>query len=317
MGSAAIPILAASTTTLLLYIALLSHHSSHPFTPAHADESPSSVNNDSTSTNSNLVTSFDQFPFDENNHLSSHILAYPNTEPCKSFIESQLAQQTELYLHLPLAVDGDVASALFPDSPGSSSTDADADTPGSIQECPLVCLDRGIDAHLLPYPMPQKYYSPKSNDEHRSDISSSLSTFLGSHSCGKVEIAVINYTPSTLDFYWVNPTGEEVYLYPLERKEFNTKFIHTFLTHRFRAKNPENGEIVFDQVVEFAGTFGIGNHVNPHRERDIRQQVKNTMDGEWRKKQMVKRTFSKLGFDKGRLPNDLYGSMRSFYYNNR
>lgn len=46
-----------------------------------------------------------------------------------------------------------------------------------------------------------------------------------------------------------------------------------------------------DEVVEFTGSFGVGNHVNPHRNRDIREQVKRTMDGEWMKKSMVKRTF--------------------------
>jgi hypothetical protein len=41
------------------------------------------------------------------------------------------------------------------------------------------------------------------------------------------------------------------------------------------------------------------------------------MDGEWMKHLNVRRTFSALGFAKGRLPNDIFGSMRSFYYNNR
>jgi hypothetical protein len=296
MGSAAMPILAASSTTLLLSIALLSHHSIHPFAPVRAADD-----------NSNVVTSFAQFPHDENNHLASHILAYPAAEPCKSLIEAQLATQSELYMHHPFAVDGDVASALFPDYKPSSPA-------STLTDCPLVCLDRGIDAHLVPHPMPQKYFNPNSNEESHH----SLHDFISSNSCGKVEIAVINYTPHLLDFYWVDTNNnKEVYLYQLERKEANTRFIHTFLSHRFIAKHPDTAEILMDITVEFAGTFGIGNHENPKRQRDVREQVRSTMDGEWTKKQMVKRTFSKLGFDKGRLPNDLYGSMRSFYYNNR
>jgi hypothetical protein len=31
----------------------------------------------------------------------------------------------------------------------------------------------------------------------------------------------------------------------------------------------------------------------------------------------VKRTFTPLGFSKGRLPDDVFASMREFYYNNR
>lgn len=297
MGSAALPILAASTTTLLLTLALLSHHSHHPISPVQASTTESTAN---------TVTSFSQFPLDENQHLSSHIFAYPATEPCRSIIEGAIANEG-LYQHLPIAVDGEVSTTLFGETIPTASE-------ANTQTCPAVCLDRGVDAHLIPYPMPEKYYNIQNTHGIKHD---SLSSFLGSHSCGKVEIALINYTPQILDLYWVDHNDKEVFLYKLERMEKNTRFIHTFITHRFRAKHPDTQEVLFDEVVEFAGTFGIGNHANPHRDRDIRQQVRSVMDGEWRKKSMVTRTFSRLGFDKGRLPLDLYGSMRSFYYNNR
>ena len=210
-------------------------------------------------------------------------------------------------MHLPLAVDGEVASALFANNIPSE------EHVSSIGECPAVCLDRGVDKELVPYPMPQYYFNMDTeHGEH-----DSIANFLGSYSCGRVEIAVVNYYPKTLDLYWVDSSDKEVFLYKLERMEYGTRFINTFITHRFRARDPDTQEIVFDEVVEFSGSFGIGNHVNPHKDRDIRSQVRSVMDGEWRKKSMVKRTFSKLGFDKGRLPNDLYASMRSYYYNNR
>ena len=38
---------------------------------------------------------------------------------------------------------------------------------------------------------------------------------------------------------------------------------------------------------------------------------------EWNTSRSIKRTFTALGFEKGELPPDLYGSMSTYYYNNR
>ena len=210
-------------------------------------------------------------------------------------------------MHIPLPVGGEVAAALFQHVPaGDEVKDA-------LKECPAVCLDRGVDADLVPYAMPEKYYDNENNADHTTFL-----TFIASNSCGRVEVALLNYSPKVLDLYWVDEQNDkDVFLYKLQREEHGARFINTYNGHRFRAKDPDTGEILFDEVIEFMAAFGIGNHVNPHRDRDIRNQVKRVMDGEWVKKQKVTRTFSPLGFDKGRLPNDLFGSMRSFYYNNR
>ena len=38
---------------------------------------------------------------------------------------------------------------------------------------------------------------------------------------------------------------------------------------------------------------------------------------EWDRSQRIKRTFTDVGFARGRLPPDLFSSMSSYYYNNR
>jgi hypothetical protein len=45
--------------------------------------------------------------------------------------------------------------------------------------------------------------------------------------------------------------------------------------------------------------------------------IKATLDSEWMKKNAVKRTFTDLGFNRGRLPHDLWGSISAYHYNNR
>ena len=254
-----------------------------------------------------VVSSLTDLPFDENDHLASHIVAYPASGPCSDLVEAVLPSGSNLYGHLPIAVDGDAATALFGEDFKSDSTFA------AVNECPAVCLDRGVDKSLVAYPLPEKYYRPKEDGTDHT----SFPNFIASLSCGRVEFGFINYSSKTLNLYWVNAEGKRSYLYPLERMERNTRFIHTFVGHRFIAEDPDTKEDLMDHTVQFNGVIGVFNHVNHHRKRDIRNEVQRTMAGEWSKHLQVKRTFSPLGFDKGRLPDDVFGSMRAFYYNNR
>lgn len=49
----------------------------------------------------------------------------------------------------------------------------------------------------------------------------------------------------------------------------------------------------------------------------VEKHVKRALDSEWKRHKVVKRTFSALAFDKGRLPDDMFASLGSYYYNNR
>ena len=256
-----------------------------------------------------VVSLLSDLPYDENGHLSSHVLAYPASADCASFVESELPEDEEyMYHHAPIAVEGDAAVALFGDRLLSEYPIAD------VTQCPAVCLVRGVDSYLAAHPLPDNYYDPVGNKEH-----SSFRAFLSSYSCGAVEYAFVNYSPKTLSMYWVdNDDGEKTYLYPLERNQENTRFVHTFIGHRFTAEDPDTGEVLMDHTVEFSGTYGISNHENYlDPSVDIREEMRRELVDEWEKHLEVKRTFTPLGFSKGRLPDDVFASMRAFYYNNR
>jgi len=249
-----------------------------------------------------VVSNLADLPFDENGHLLEHVLAFPASGPCGALIEAQTGM-TFLFDHTPIAVEGEAAAKLF-----GSTIPSEA---AAVSDCPAVCLDRGVDSSLVAYPLPEKYYDPE-NKLHQT-----FGAFVASGSCGKVEFCFINYSGKDLALFWVNSNGEETYMYPFLQNEKNTRVVSTYIGHKFRAKDPETGEILLEHTVEFNGVIGVRNHVNYHRERDIRMEVKRTMGNEWSKHLQVKRTFSALGFNKGRLPDDVYGSMRAFYYNNR
>jgi hypothetical protein len=273
--------------------------------------------------NRKVISTLSDLPYDENGRLSSHVLAYHPAarSDCASLVESELEYNNMMYHHLPIAVEGDAAIALFGDDgdPGLQIDDDDDDDDDDVarrsSSCPAVCLVRGVDSHLAAHPLPENYYDPRGNGEH-----ASFREFLSSHSCGAVEYAFVNYSPKTLSIYWVDNDdgGKKTYLYPLERNQENTRFVQTYIGHRFTAEDPDTGDILMDHTVEFSGTFGISNHENyldPNV--DVREEMRRELADEWEGHLKVKRTFTPLGFSKGRLPDDVFASMRAFYYNNR
>ncbi|KAL3775492.1 hypothetical protein ACHAW5_000237 [Stephanodiscus triporus] len=214
-----------------------------------------------------------------------------------------------MYLHAPIAVEGDAARALFGDDvrlPGGGTID-------DVARCPAVCLVRGVDSNLAAFPLPEQYYDPEGNEEHES-----FRAFLSSHSCGAVEFAFVNYSPKTLSVYWIDDDGEKKYVGHLDRNEKNTWFAGTFIGHRFTFVDPDTEEVLLDHTVEFSGTIGVFNHENYLDPTvDIREEMRRELDINWSDHLRVKRTFTPLGFNKGRLPDDVFASMRAFYYNNR
>ena len=52
-------------------------------------------------------------------------------------------------------------------------------------------------------------------------------------------------------------------------------------------------------------------------DHDYTSEIYDALDEEWRRHNRVKRTFSPLGFKKGKLPRDVFASMGAFYYNNQ
>jgi hypothetical protein len=96
------------------------------------------------------------------------------------------------------------------------------------------------------------------------------------------------------------------------------KFVEYFFSgHEFDIVNNEDENDVYHYVVEHQSIHGIGKYKSGLMVRDVHEQVQNTFDSEWVRAHQVKRSFTPFGFNKGKLPLDLFGSMSAYYYNNR
>ena len=167
----------------------------------------------------------------------------------------------------------------------------------------------------MQYPLPEKV--------HRVDVnegsSSSPAEWLHTH-CSKAEVGFVNQGTDLMELYWVNgdqrqPSGE------LDIGEKNSRWIQTFIGHQFAVVNTRTLDETL-VTVEHDGFHVLGSAPPPVVvEQDFREnlddRIRMTVQEEWRKSRKVTRTFTGLGFSKGRLPPDLWASLSAYHYNNR
>mmetsp|Transcript_12228 Transcript_12228/g.24398 ORF Transcript_12228/g.24398 Transcript_12228/m.24398 type:complete len:549 (-) Transcript_12228:284-1930(-) len=242
------------------------------------------------------INSLSQIPFNADGRLSQHLLLYPAGD-CASRIESQL--NWDPHNRLVHSVEGEALELFFPDLADGG--------------CSAVCVRLGTARDLAHALMPHHRYYPDSQPNFRENFFSPY--------CEKVESGFMQYYTERyghLDFYWISHTGERVYQGEIKYGETNTKYINSYLGHTFHLVDPTTDEVVREHTVEFDHIAVAGKPPSLVEEnpRSRAREILSTHESEWIRHGKIKRTFSPLGFTKGRLPDDMFASMGSFYYNN-
>eukprot|EP00349_Pseudokeronopsis_sp_Brazil_P002763 CAMPEP_0202963774 /NCGR_PEP_ID=MMETSP1396-20130829/7784_1 /ASSEMBLY_ACC=CAM_ASM_000872 /TAXON_ID= /ORGANISM="Pseudokeronopsis sp., Strain Brazil" /LENGTH=430 /DNA_ID=CAMNT_0049685265 /DNA_START=242 /DNA_END=1534 /DNA_ORIENTATION=+ len=178
---------------------------------------------------------------------------------------------------------------------------------GSIA-CKLVCLERGQQYQHLFHPLPHHKVTLT--------LSENLATWVD-RNCQAAELGFVSYLDFQADVYWISSEGEKVEVGKLKPGEQNTFWVESYLGHEFQIINPSNNAIVHTQIVEYNSIIPIGEYHSHTMERDVKSLVRATFDSEWERAHRVKRTFTEFGFNRGKLPLDLFASMSAFYYNNK
>lgn len=251
----------------------------------------------------------DDLRFDENQKLATNYIVYPaNREDCptRSFDDDTM-DPGEGYENV--ALEGDALARVFPlYDPGDG-------------KCVAACLEKGTDITLAGVTMPHLHYDGVSGESARQ--SARFGTFY-SNSCRKVEVCMINYVTRfrTLNVDWIHPTTRERFpQYKLKSGERHTKCFFSFIGHEFYIWDEESDfkEIL---LVENITTKSFGTAPPSSSQKfdgikEVENTVRRALNTEWSKHKKVARTFSSLGFAKGRLPDDVFANMGAFYYNNR
>jgi hypothetical protein len=295
-----------------------------------------------------LVTSIENdLEFDDHQKLVSHHIVFPANRPDCPTHAWETGKIHPGYGYEPHAVDGDALARVFPHyGTGESYLGRDEENENENNvahknkieheiehengnridnRCMAACLEKGTDRKVAGHTMPHfQYAAARDGSESSFQQKSKLENWFMT-SCRRLEICFINYAvrDRPLEVFWIDSKNGDK-----RKKQFDLKYsdrkttcFYSFGGHQFEVVDEESG--FYEKVtIEHTSTMAFGTSPPSSSQRfdginEVERTVKQALDMEWRKHKMVDRTFSSLGFAKGKLPDDVFANMAAFYYNNR
>mmetsp|Transcript_12345 Transcript_12345/g.18098 ORF Transcript_12345/g.18098 Transcript_12345/m.18098 type:complete len:499 (-) Transcript_12345:1715-3211(-) len=219
-----------------------------------------------------------------------HAVLYVDSPACT---EAKIAS-TPMDAFDLFAVEGSAREEVFPNHKETT-------------ECQAACIERGVERALVGNIMDYKYYNTSQ------DFHSWMTT------CRSAELCFVNYydRDRPIQNYWVGFEGELVIHDEIHYGFENLKCFGSFLGHNFVIKDADDN-LVADFAVDFTTTIAFGSPPpsGSPEGHSFESEINATLESEWKRHNRVTRSFSPLGFKKGRLPPDVFASMGAFYYNN-
>lgn len=244
-------------------------------------------------------SSIPDFEYNHDNRLANNMLIYQNSQECKSLAEQLVSMHPYDRKLAPATTE--FHSAFF----GSDPIDG---------ECNVACLEIGSPSHLVTHVFPHRIHSIKSVDESYSWYHKT---------CQKKEIGFCNTQEGLVNVYWMNDDGERVWVGNVTTGERNTFWISSFVGHSFEVTDSESGVLLGQFTVHSDSFFSFEKLESfravdfvPEQYPDLTTAVGDIFETEYERHNSVSRHFTGVGFNKGRLPKDLFNSMTTFYYNN-
>lgn len=232
------------------------------------------------------------FPLNEDERLAKNYLVFPDTSKCDRLfsVDSELAFREKAH------VGGELAQQLFGENALSGS---------NSNNCPAVCLGVGTHLDYIVYPFSEQVYTGGGNPMDW------VHNF-----CQKKEFGIINYGPNEANLYWMDG-DKRVMQGTIGKGERHTQWRTTYLGHKFELVDSVTKELMGSYTIEFDTVRAYGTYGTvKSNEKDYTREIEVTFNNEWARHNNVKRTYTEYGFARGRLPNDLFGSMNAYYYNN-
>jgi hypothetical protein len=267
-----------------------------------------------------------ELSYDEHRHLAENYLLVSDNKDCQEVLINSWVRRPDFKYRTVLHMT-DAMNDMFDMTANDNVGDG-------YFRCNAICLDQGTDEiHILDViPEKQFVHSMKNINADGNDLQATeddkriaMKAFIPfiEEVVMRVEIGFLNWTPNEAKIFWIDQlSGRRIFSGHLKRKERNTQWQTTTLGHVFEVEDDVTGRVIGEYIAKYPAINVIGKPegnegVRPVPDKDIGRQVKSTFDHEWRRANRVTRTFTELGFAKGKLPADLYSSIRTYYYNNR
>lgn len=245
------------------------------------------------------VSDLSDLKYDENDRLRYHYLAVAGEPGC-----SDVLDDFDFAVRQPAVLNGNAASDLFKNERPAV--------------CSFACLEKGTQRKYVTFPL----------EKHRfaSDYLLTSSEAVGharewyADNCQKIEIGFVLYGDHDADLFWISHTGENVPNGVLRPKEEGSEWRDTYIGHKFKIVQRETNKILGVYAAEYNAVYVVLPSPPPSltdSEDFIVKEIYQTLQPELVRAHDVKRTFTEFGFGKGRMPDDLWSSINTYYYNNR
>lgn len=237
-----------------------------------------------------VLENIDDTHFDNNGRLVSHWL-FVSDNVCLND-----ADISDLAFRKIASVSGSLADNLF-----GSNWDKNS--------CHVVNVGLGTDRNYIAHPLPEDY--------KRFAVGEDITSWIKDR-CFKAEIGFVSFRETESIVYWVDSySRRKQEVGRLKYGERFTLWQGSFIGHEFEVVDATSSESIRNVTVLFHTHVVVGDSGTRVHKRNVHNQVQQTFEAEWNRAHRVKRTFTDLGFALGKLPLDLYSSMRTYYYNNR
>lgn len=271
------------------------------------------------------IVTVDELSYDSNGHLAENYLLISSNPSCIDVWEGAWTVRRDFAERTMVAMSDDVLE-FFASSLPAAQADFEAENAAKRGDlsmertpCNAICIDRGVERQKLEYVIPDKVmlasFADPNDPAEQDRLHNQFVSWL-EKTVMQVEIGFINWTPNEAKIYWVDKLrgDEEILVADLLRRERNTQWQTTTLGHHFRVVDAITNEVIGDFVARYPAIHVLGQPtdlegLHPMTNDEVGFQVKNTFVHEWTRANRVTRTFTSLGFSRGRLPHDLWASI--------
>jgi hypothetical protein len=126
---------------------------------------------------------------------------------------------------------------------------------GAPPTCTVVRLVKGMARDLLAYPLPEKIF-------RFGTPGTSLASWIDKH-CAKTEIGIVNQGKDVAQLYWIGQNGQRSDTGEIGLKEVHTRWVGSYLGHKFVVVNKVTGEDMLSFTVESDAFYVLGDEPAP------------------------------------------------------
>lgn len=176
-------------------------------------------------------------------------------------------------------------------------------------KCTAVCLNIGTKKDLLQFPVSDLIYSRGH---------SRLEEWMGE--CEGVEFGIVSPNiQKGADLFAVDDRGRRRHMFSFMYGVDNTPWAEVPIGRKYEIVDSDTSEVLSNITVTSSGVAVLNREDfwNDSDSNNLRQNPNSTFEKSWNTSQNIRRTFSRRGFEKSRLPKDLWNLISTYHYNNR